>query len=57
MTENTATVAHDLQRLASAASKPEDVKVELPILRDGQLVLAIPREGQLELTLSPDRAV
>ena len=56
MTESTATVAQDLQRIASAASKPENVKLELPLatLRDGQLVLAIPREGQLELTMPPE---
>jgi hypothetical protein len=49
--ESTATVAQDLQRIAAAASKLENVKPELPlaaILRDGQLELAIPREGQLE---------
>ena len=55
MTESTATVAQDLQRIAAAASKPEKVTSEFPLatLRDGQLELAIPREGQLELTLPP----
>ena len=54
MTESTATVAQDLHRIASATSKHENTKPELPlatILRDGQLELAIPREGQLELKL------
>ena len=58
MTENTATVADDLQRVAAAASKPEKVKLELSLatLRDGQLELPLAslRDGQLELTTLPD---
>ena len=58
MTENTATVAQDLQRIAAAASKIESVKPELPLasLRDGQLELPLAtlRDGQLELTKPPD---
>ena len=54
MTESTATVAQDLNRIASATSKHENTKPELPLTaipRDGQLELAIPREGQLELRM------
>ena len=43
MAESTATAAQDLQRLAAAVSKIESVKPELPIPREGQLALAIPR--------------
>jgi hypothetical protein len=56
VTESTATVAQDFQRIALAASKLENVKPESPlatILREGQLGLAIPREDQLVLTLPP----
>ena len=46
MAESTATVAQDLQRIAAAASKLEDVKPELPLasLRDGELELTTPPE-------------
>ena len=37
MTENTATVAQDLQRVAAAASKLEKVELPLATLRDDQL--------------------
>ena len=58
MTDNTASIAQDIQRLAAAVSKPENVTGELPLasLRDGQLELplATMREGQIVLTKLPE---